>query len=539
MRNTRLVAVFAVALLVFVLLRSSDYMMVDGAVRSLEVMRHPALFFHGNNHLLYPAYILGWTRLLGALGLGVTSPVDYIHAAQLLNALAAAVTVTALCWLILRASGSWILAVLGASAFALSRAMLLHATNGAEPVTGLMWSALATVLVVQSVDRRSAATAAAGGAALALAMASYQSMVLIGPGLLLYVWLATPRGARARSTVSLLGAAALATAIVYGWAYAREGVTTPGAMLSRFFTMDGAPGVYGGLRITKVPSLFLGLAYGLVPVLPPTWLGWRGMLRGELGALDMARVLFGVVIGVTCAGWLAWQVWRQGRAAPQGARVAWVAGAVALLGCLVPALLWDTLYEKLWLQPIAIGVVGACAALGMPGAVARRSRIAIVVLGALGAAVNLATAVRARVAPPTCRAEAEAVARLVGASDLLVHEWDPVSFDLHVYVAGERQMFDLVSEARDRGAGAAQALDYAKRATWERGGAVFYLGAFDLSRERWEAFLGGRAGLPYDALAAARAHAKLVETLSCRGARVTLWREVGPGGFEPPTNGGS
>lgn len=536
MRNARLVAVFAVALLVFALLRSSDYMMVDGAVRSIEVMRHPALFFHGNNHLLYPAYILGWTRLLGAVGFDVTGSVDYIRSAQLLNALAAAVTVTALCWLIRRAGASWALAVLGAAAFALSRAMLLHATNGAEPAVGLMWSALAAVLVVQSVDRRSALLAAAGGAALALAMASYQSMVLIGPGLLLYLWLATPRGARATSIASLLGAAALATAIVYGWAYAHEGITTPGAMLGRFFRLDGAPSVYGGLRITKLPSLALGLAYGLVPVLPPTWLGWRALLAGEMGALDVVRVLLGVAIGVVCAGWLAWKAWRQGRAASQGARAAWIAGAVAMLACLVPSSLWDTLYEKLWLQPIALGVLGACAVLAIPGAVGRRTRLAVAVLVAAGAAVNLAASVRARVAPHTCRQEAEAVARVLRPADLLVHEWDPVSFDFHVFVAGERVMFDLVSEARDRGAGAAQTLDYAKRATWERGGLVFYLGVFDLSRERWDAFLGGRAGLPYDALAGSRARAKLVDTFNCRGARVTLWREVGPGGLEPPTN---
>ena len=528
MRNSRLAAVFGVALLLYALLGSSDYLMVDGAVRSLEIMRHPGLFFHGNNHLLYPVYVLGWTRLLGAFGAGLRTPSAFIGAVQLMNALAAAVTVTALCWLIVRAAGSWTLGIAGAAAFALSRAMLLHATNGAEPVTGLMWSAVAAVAVVRGVDRRSALLAAAGGACLALAMASYQSMVLIGPGLVLYVWLATPREARATSLASVLGAAAITTAAVYGWAYAHEGITAPGAMVARFVRLDGAPQVYGGLRLTKLASLPLGLAYALVPTLPVGYPGFQGVLHGELSTAKVAWVALTEGLGLAVAMALAYHAWLAYRGAARPARVAWVAGALALLGTLLPALAWDTLYEKLWLQPIALVALGTCGVLAIPASAARRAWAVVAAAAAIGAAVNVGLAVRARVAPPSCRAQADAVSRTLTPADLLVHEWDPVSFEFDVVHGTDRRTFDLVGVARDRAAAAAQDLDSARRATFARGGAVFYLGVFDLSRERWDAFLGSRAGLSYEALASERARARLVETYQCRAARVTLWREMRP-----------
>src|SRR2546422_5716325 len=74
----------------FLLFRSQNYLAVDGAVRCLGVYHRPNVFFHGNNHLLYPLNILTWYRFLTVLGLQPKSPVEFISLMQVMNCLAGA-----------------------------------------------------------------------------------------------------------------------------------------------------------------------------------------------------------------------------------------------------------------------------------------------------------------------------------------------------------------------------------------------------------------------------------------------------------------
>ena len=82
--------IFVVSAIVFISLRSTQYLAVDGAIRALEVYRNPHPFVHGNNHLLYPIDILEWTCLLQALGISPLDPFQFMADAQAMNAVAAA-----------------------------------------------------------------------------------------------------------------------------------------------------------------------------------------------------------------------------------------------------------------------------------------------------------------------------------------------------------------------------------------------------------------------------------------------------------------
>jgi hypothetical protein len=266
------------------------------------------------------------------------------------------------------------------------------------------------------------------------------------------------------------------------------------------------------------------------------------------------------------------------------ARASWLAGAVALVASLCPLAYWNPLYDKLWLQPLVLLVLAGAvllrrsragapspaqsravgtaqadaprraavdAAVPLPGhgsppmqvpaPLGAGGRQVLLLVGSIAAlsvaAVNLGSAVRAHVRPTPCVAQASEVARAVGPSDLLVHGWDPVSFAFGVFHGRERRGFDLVQAAIEGGARAADRLVAERRAAQARGGAVFYLGLVEVGRAEWDAFLGRRAGLPWDALTDARRRAEPVATYACSGATVTLWREVGPAGFEPATNG--
>src|SRR5258707_9349689 len=69
--------VFLASGLIFSLLRSKDIFAVDGAFRCLEVFQRPSIFFHDNNHMLYPVNVFVWTRLAGVLGFATPTRQDF------------------------------------------------------------------------------------------------------------------------------------------------------------------------------------------------------------------------------------------------------------------------------------------------------------------------------------------------------------------------------------------------------------------------------------------------------------------------------
>ena len=48
----------------YAVFRSPDLMAVDGPPRSCQVYHRQEIFFHGNNHLMYPVNVPMWNRLL-------------------------------------------------------------------------------------------------------------------------------------------------------------------------------------------------------------------------------------------------------------------------------------------------------------------------------------------------------------------------------------------------------------------------------------------------------------------------------------------
>jgi hypothetical protein len=137
-RCLELVAAFTAAALLFLALRSSDYTSVDGGLRALNVYRAPQVHLHAMNHLLYPLNVRTWIGMLQRIGFATQNPEDILALAQSMNAVAAA-TVVALIFGALRAlTLPFGTACLVSAAYALSRAVNIHATNAAEPPVGSM-----------------------------------------------------------------------------------------------------------------------------------------------------------------------------------------------------------------------------------------------------------------------------------------------------------------------------------------------------------------------------------------------------------------
>src|SRR5580765_3874429 len=156
--------------------RSQDLTAVDGAVRSLDVYHRGEVVLHGNNHLLYPANVWAWDRLtrrwLGPSPDGLA----FVRRTQLMNSAAMALVAGLLFLLVGHATGSVGAALGAAAAYGLSRAVLLHATNSAEPPVGVALSilAIAAAAAARGPDGTRAWLAGVSGLLFAAAMATYQ-----------------------------------------------------------------------------------------------------------------------------------------------------------------------------------------------------------------------------------------------------------------------------------------------------------------------------------------------------------------------------
>ena len=512
----------SVAFAAFALLRSRHYTAVDGAVRCLEVFHRRELFFHGNNHLLYPADVFGWHRLLGLFGVRAGSPLEYLALTQLLNALAAAGCVAVLWRLVHLATGSWRASLGAVLLFGSSRAFLLHATNAAEPMLGLFWSLLAVLVLALSLPERGTWGALVAGALFALALATYQSMILLVPAA---VVLCTARHPVRRLLALAAGGLAGAMAI-YGLAYEAMGIPGIPAKVRAFFAIGGAPEVFGGPSLRKLALVPLGLAANLTRILPADFAGLRSLLRSPLAPVALALSL--ALVALTVLGLL-----RLHRAWPGLAgreRLAFAAGLAGLAATAAGPAVWDPLYDKLWLQPLACwSFLAALAAVRLfPGRAAWRW-FATAALAAM-LTLSLAAAVAAHRGTTPFLAEAQRVAEIAGPRDLVVHEWDEISV-LYGTVWGwsrDRHRLDFPTTALQRGSAAREDLDRAVNAAFARGGKVYFVGLLDAPRAQWDVFLGPKAGIPYEILDPYRAGARVIAAFPYRSAPVHLFLWEGP-----------
>ena len=508
-------------MLIYGLLASQQYTAVDGALRCLDVFHLHAPLVSGNNHLLAQVDVFLWHRLLGLFGLGAADPLAYLRLTQLMNAAAAAGSAALVYWIVRTTTSSDLAAVAAAAGLAFSRAFLLHATSSAEPMVGLLWSLVALTGVLVAMRRASPMPAAIAGVALALSLATYESMVMIAPALL--VVSLTGERARAR-TIALLAGAAAATAGIYAWAYASLGTLTPALMVRRFMDLPGAR-VWGGPNAGKLGNLPLGMAQSLLPVLPPGYGGIRSLLHA---GVPVARVawLAGAVLGLlTLAAAFTRAAWRERTALTRSPGSPVVALAAGLLAAMLVPLAWDPLYDKLWLQPLALAFLigGLLIGVHAPPPRAAVARVASLVI-ALEIALNLAWAVPAHLHPSPYLEAARTIARTVRSGDLLVHDWDPVS-QLYVSLWGAgTTTYDLPAAAVVRGPAAARELDSAVFAARGRGAVVYFLAVLDEERGAWDAFLGRRLRLPFEALDRYRDSATIVVRLGGGPAPVTLRR---------------
>ncbi len=520
-------------LLFYATFRSPDLMAVDGPPRSCEVYHRQEIFFHGNNHLLYPVNVRMWDRLMRLLLDECEDPLQFARRTQLMNGFAAAASVAVMFLLVRGGTGSRGIAIWAACAYGFSRAVLLHATNAAEPPVGLLMSFSAVAAAAMARKAGRVWLAALAGVLLAAAMATYQTMILVGPAVLLLCAARTagqPASGvsvsrdQALRVIGLLAGSTVGVVGIYAWAYSRQGISGFGALLQRFLTVDGGTEVYGGLSVSKAVNTPIGLVGNLFYAYPSDYAGLRWLLRNHATdgwAVWLLVLLLANVVGAVV---LAGLVWRRWGSLSRSQRLPLVAASFGLAFTLVGPIYWNPTYDKLWLQPIAaiVLLVGFALAALPPSRNRRAIMAGCMTMVFMEVLSNCLWVIPNFSQETPYLHEAQKVNEMLRPDDLLIDDWDRVSI-LYVTLYGfGRPQLCLPSAAYERGAAVIDDLREMIRRAETRGGRVYFLGVMDHTEASWQPFLGAHLHVPYHALDEFRDRCRPVATFQIKGTNVTL-----------------
>jgi len=523
-------AIFAFFGAFYLLFRSNDFFAVDGSFRCLEVYRYPTLFFRSNNHLFYTPNVLWWVRGFTALGYTPRNPVDFLRLVEVMNCLAGAAALAVFASLLLAATDSVGIALVGTAGLGLTRSFLAQATNSNEPMLGILWSFGGMALAVASARRKSFWLAAGSGFLFGLAMATYRSMVLLAPAAGVPLLLANEEGAvrfvfaKARFGRAVLAAitGAVCAVALHGWAYWVMGERSIVRMAASFFATEGSD-IYLGLRWSRAASLPIGLARNLFAV-EPEYTTFPSFLARPL--IDIAWLFFLVGVSVAFLIFCAVMIAKHWSALRPGTQAGAVAALVGLAFTFPPLLVWDPQYDKLWAQPLACMIFLAAIAVSIVGQPGRRARIALwcfAVAAVGGMSVALHWAYQKHVHEPYEFDEAREAAALFGKNDFVVGDWRPTAM-LYGYLWAEPgQFLSFPSEATEHREGVLQQITEGIDKARAKGGHAYFFGTLDVPKSEWNDFFGSECGIPYSALNEYRKQATPLTRYRDRHGYDVLW----------------
>ncbi|MBZ5659117.1 MAG: hypothetical protein LAO08_01815 [Acidobacteriia bacterium] len=525
-------AIFACFAILYASLRSGDIFATDGAHRCLEVFHRQAIFFHENNHLLYPVNVLAWTRLAAQFGMRANTPFEFYRITELMNCVAAAASLVIVFLLIRWTISSWKIALGAVVTLGLSKAFFSQATNANEAVVGLFWSLLAVLVLVLGLRARSLWLIFVSGLLFPLSMASYESMIFLAPAGLVLIWRTwaeEDRGSPASRPLLVLEGIFLFGCLaawlgIHGWADWMTGHTSPSEMAHQLFLVRDARS-YLGVGPGKALNLPAGLIRNIFPVLAQ-FDGLRHALSGpkdSLLAFLLAAAVF-LIFLIFCG----LRVWKHRKELSGAMKLGLWTGITGLLCTLVPLVIWDPQYEKLWLQPLALLAFLIAIALKIPAEEKWQSILVCRVapcLILLGVLFNFSLLISGHNADVSAYfREAQDVSEKVSAQDLVVGDWDKVAMLYGDAWAPVDRIFDFVMEGVYYGRGATDRLRESVTETERRGGHVYFLGLLDQSETEWKAFIGPRCGIPMSDLDPYREHSHVIATYRDGSTTISLRR---------------
>ena len=228
-------------------------------------------------------------------------------------------------------------------------------------------------------------------------------------------------------------------------------------------------------------------------------------------------------------GWLVWTSFRLASVwANLERRQRLILGccAVALVFDTFALIFWDPLYDKLWLQPLAVVLLASSIILAAWYRCSKQPLMLVpdALLIALVVTTGFLHALEASRSSTPCLDAARQLAGTMRSSDLLAAEWDPVSLLYSSFWGNGAKRFDVPASATGNGPKTIAILDDEISRIRASGDRVYFLGVLDMPEASWKSYLGDRCHLPYHSLDAIRRCAKPVEKLRCNKGDEVLWQ---------------
>jgi hypothetical protein len=347
-------------------------------------------------------------------------------------------------------------------------------------------------------------------------MATYQTTIFLAPAAIVLFWYGRSKAgdgtlrswSRAYDLALCVCAGLVGCVLIFGLAYWYEGIHGPVSMLKNFFAHRWAR-AYLGVGVGKSLNLPFGIVRNIFPVLP-NFTGIRAFLSGpQLSVvLSLLLIMSFAALLMICAirlrkGWNGLQ---------PGTQTGVLVAVTGLTFTIVPLIIWDPHYDKLWLQPLAcmaflVGV--ALATVNLSGD--KRIVLSKVIPGIVfaGLAFNVPGAVHNHLQENNDVKETERLATIIGERDLLIGDWDTVSVLYDYGWSRDGHFISFPTEAMVFGPDAVSRLRNAVEKTQVSGGRIYFLGILDVPEPVWESFLGSRCGVPYSALNIYRVHSSI------------------------------
>lgn len=513
---------------VFILLRSKDPLEVDGAFRCFGVFREPRLSFAENNHALYPANVFIWSWLAKFVGFDISSVRNFYSTVELMNCFAAAGCLALFFRLSLMATLSrW--AALGITfSLAFSKAFLLHATNASEPMVAIFWSILAIHMAVCCFRTASRWPAFFSGLLFALAMATYQTAVLLGPVAVLVLWIsAQPRASSHTVSPRLLNLSTFSAGaltgcfLIYGCIVRFRlhsgvaGVTAASAIRGLFH--DPGTTAYLGVRSGRLLNLPLGFLRNSYPVLTQ-FAGIRGLLRGP--ALSVIFIFVLLTGFAALFAYCAIRMAALSKILEPRVRTGILCGLVGVAFTLVPLLIWDPEYDKFWIQPLACLIFLLGISLRVISSRSTHPFFFSRVLPTLllfGLLLNFGWLARSHAASIVEMREARRLSTLIRRGDLVVGDWDGISvLYQYAWLPPDTNFISFPDDAIREGPQSTARLRQLVKAALASGGRVLFVNLLDQPKETWDSFLAQRCGVPYSSFDLYRVHSVPFATFETR-----------------------
>jgi hypothetical protein len=488
---------------------SKNFTEVDGADRCFGVYHSTPPQIHGNNHMFYPLNIYLWNQALSAV---INTPVDALEfgkRSQIMNITAMSATMTLFYALAKNISALSHIAALATLGLGLSKAYILHGTNSSEPVVALLWSTLTIALLAWDLcnKKKQSYIIFLAGIFLALAMATYQSMVLIGVGCLVLSCFrreVSDWKTCIKSGLIFLSGCFFGALIFFGSAYYYDGLLNPIDMVKRFFHLDGGSDVYGGFSFSKTTNLLMGFIHN--QFLNLHWAGYRDYLKTNLWSYWTPWITCAGIIGIIFLLVVSKGFFQSNK----NSKRIQISITLGLLVCLIGPLGWDPTYDKLWLQPLMLIWLTVLYSWKNQKKLGKFIIYTTIVLTVLpnffwGYFRN----------PKEYRFVQPALELIetLKPNDILVIDWNPISL-MAVSLGVKNEVFFIISYAHSNPANVVEKLNIFFKKAEKNGGKLVFFGILNQPRETWDPFLGKRCGLPYEALDSFRKSSKCIGVFS-------------------------